>query len=92
MIVAAASTGPATMKTITIPGNPTWNAPRVHCQPKTTTAAETAEKTSHWRMCAGEGIQSVRTPNATKSVADTIANVPADSDVVGPAPAGRTIA
>ncbi len=91
-IMAAASTGPATRKTTTIPGNPTWNAPRVHSQPKTTMAAETIVKTSHWTMCAGDGIQSVRTPNATKSVADTIANVPADSDAVGPAATGRMIA
>ena len=49
-------------------------------------------KTSHWTTCAGDGIQSVRTPNATKSVADTIANVPADSDAVSPAATGRMIA
>ena len=34
-MMVAASAGPASMNTTTIPGKPTWNAPRVHSQPKT---------------------------------------------------------
>ena len=87
MIVASA--GPATMNTITMPGKSASNDPRVHPQPKTSVAPDTAVSTSHCSRCAGDGTQSARTPNAANSVAATMANVPADSDAVPSAPTGR---
>ncbi len=49
----AASAGPATMNTITMPGKSASNDPRVHPQPKTSVAPDTAVSTSHCRRCAG---------------------------------------
>ena len=81
--------GPATMKTMTIPGKSASNDPRVHPQPKTSVAPETAVRTSHCTRCAGEGTHSARTPNAANIVAATMAKVPADSDPVPSAFIGR---
>ena len=75
-----------------LPGNSTWKELRVHSQPKTTVAAETAVRISHCTVCARDGTQSVSTPNAEKSAAATIANAPAEIDSVAPAPAGLMIA
>ena len=80
--MVAASIGPATMNTITIPGKSSSNDPRVHPQPNTSVAPDTAVRTSHCTRCAGDGTQSASTPNAANSVAATMANVPAESDAV----------
>jgi hypothetical protein len=80
------------MNTTTIPGNPIWNESRVQSQPKTTVAPATAVRTIHCTTCAGDGIQSVRTPNPTRNVVDTTANVPAERASVGLAFGGRMIA
>ena len=78
--MVAANIGPATMNTMTIPGKSASNDPRVHPQPKTSVAPDTAVSTSHCTRCAGDGTQSASTPNAANIVAATMANVPADSD------------
>ena len=77
----AASAGPATHEHDHDAGEvrPS-NVPRVHLQPKTSVAPDTAVRTSDCNRCAGDGTQRARTPNAANSVAATMAANTADSD------------